>query len=69
MLLSHPAVAEAVSFGAPDPKYGEIVAAAVVLREGEEGGEGLVESIRAHCAKQLSAFKVGGEGLGGEKGG
>eukprot|EP00967_Tisochrysis_lutea_P013984 scaffold15714_cov20-Tisochrysis_lutea.AAC.7 len=33
-LLSHPAVAEAVSFGAPDQKYGEVVAAAVVLRPG-----------------------------------
>ncbi|GBF97305.1 hypothetical protein Rsub_09996 [Raphidocelis subcapitata] len=63
VLLSHPAVSEAVSFGAPDPKYGEVVAAAVVLREGEEGGEELVEAIRAHCAKQLSAFKVPGPGL------
>lgn len=31
VLLSHPFVAEAVSFGAPDEKYGEVVAAAVVL--------------------------------------
>ena len=30
-LLSHPLVTEAVSFGAPDEKYGESVAAAVVL--------------------------------------
>ena len=30
-LLSHPGVAEAVSFSAPDEKYGEVVAAAVVL--------------------------------------
>lgn len=30
-MLSHPFVAEAVSFGAPDEKYGEVVAAAVVL--------------------------------------
>ena len=28
-LLSHPLVTEAVSFGAPDEKYGESVAAAV----------------------------------------
>ncbi len=67
-LLSHPAVAEAVSFGAPDAKYGEIVAAAVVLKEGAlaaaGGDEGaLIEEIRAHCAKQLSGFKVPGPGL------
>lgn len=67
-LLSHPAVAEAVSFGAPDPKYGEVVAAAVVLRDGalsEAGGDAaaLAEAIRAHCGKALSAFKVPGPGL------
>jgi acyl-CoA synthetase (AMP-forming)/AMP-acid ligase II len=67
-LLGHPAVAEAISFGAPDPKYGEIVAAAVVLKDGalaEAGGDAaaLLESIRAHCAKQLSAFKVPAAGL------
>ena len=32
-LLSHPGVAEAVSFAAPDDKYGEVVAAAVVLND------------------------------------
>src|SRR5262245_50637589 len=31
VLLEHPAVAEAVSFGVPDPKYGEEVHGAVVL--------------------------------------
>ena len=31
-LLEHPAVAEAVSFAAPDAKYGEEVHAAVVLK-------------------------------------
>lgn len=69
-LLSHAAVAEAVSFGAPDPKYGEVVAAAVVLREGalEAGADdakraALAEEIRAHCARSLAAFKVPGQGL------
>jgi len=56
-LLSHPAVAEAVSFGAPDEKYGEIVAAAVVLVAGARA-EGVEASIREHASKSLAAFKV-----------
>lgn len=56
-LLTHPAVADAVSFGAPDEKYGESVAAAVVLKPGAKGA-GLEEDIRKHCGKVLSAFKV-----------
>ncbi len=43
-LLAHPAVAEAVSFAAPDEKYGEVVAAAVVLtEEGKKQGDGVGE--------------------------
>ena len=38
LLLTHPAVAEAVSFGVPHKMWGEEVAAAVVLREGRDGG-------------------------------
>ena len=52
-LLSHPAVAEAVAFGAPDSKYGESVRAAVVLRADATVGE-----LRDHCAARLAAFKV-----------
>src|SRR5207248_6343644 len=43
-LLTHPAVAEAVCFGVPDTKYGEEVAAAVVLRR-----EASVADLLAHC--------------------
>ena len=35
VLLKHPAVAEAVAFGVPHPTWGEEVAAAVVLKEGD----------------------------------
>jgi acyl-CoA synthetase (AMP-forming)/AMP-acid ligase II len=52
-LLGHPAVAEAVSFAVPDPKYGECVHAAVVL-----SGEATEEHIRAYCAETLASFKV-----------
>jgi len=53
-------VAEAVCFGVPDEKYGEVVAAAVVLRPGVAAkSEAEVErSVKELCAAKLSAFKV-----------
>ncbi|HYT95069.1 MAG TPA: acyl--CoA ligase, partial [Gemmataceae bacterium] len=53
VLLAHPAVAEAATFGAPDAKYGEEVHAAVVLK-----GEATVEQLQAHCQDRLASFKV-----------
>ena len=53
MSSSHPAVRDAVCFGVPDAKYGELVAAAVTLRADAEPGD-LIE----HCRGQLAAFKV-----------
>jgi acyl-CoA synthetase (AMP-forming)/AMP-acid ligase II len=53
VLLTHPAVAEAVCFGVPDAKYGEEVAAAVVLRGNADEAE-----LIAHCRERLAAFKV-----------
>jgi acyl-CoA synthetase (AMP-forming)/AMP-acid ligase II len=52
-LLTHPAVAEAVCFGVPDAKYGEEVAAAVVLI-----GTASEADLTAHCRERLAAFKV-----------
>jgi acyl-CoA synthetase (AMP-forming)/AMP-acid ligase II len=52
-LLEHPAVAEAVSFAAPDAKYGEEVQAAVVLK-----GSATPAEIQAFCGKRLADFKV-----------
>jgi acyl-CoA synthetase (AMP-forming)/AMP-acid ligase II len=53
VLLEHPAVAEAVSFAAPDAKYGEEVHAAVVLKATTTPAD-----IQAHCLKRLADFKV-----------
>jgi oxalate---CoA ligase len=53
VLLSHPAVRDAVCFGVPDEKYGELVGAAVTL-----GGEAKTADLIAHCREQLAAFKV-----------
>jgi acyl-CoA synthetase (AMP-forming)/AMP-acid ligase II len=53
VLLKHPAVSEAVCFGAPDEKYGEVVHAAVVLRTDSSAAE-----IQAFCRSRLADFKV-----------
>ena len=53
VLLAHPQVVEAVAFGVDDDKYGQIVAAGVVL-EGDAG----VDELRRHTAHSLAAFKV-----------
>eukprot|EP01065_Artemidia_motanka_P033079 TRINITY_DN4003_c4_g1_i1.p1 TRINITY_DN4003_c4_g1~~TRINITY_DN4003_c4_g1_i1.p1 ORF type:complete len:546 (+),score=162.09 TRINITY_DN4003_c4_g1_i1:87-1640(+) len=53
-LAQHPDISEAVSFSAPDPKYGEEVAAAVVLKAGKEiTGDGIQEFL----AGKIAPFK------------
>jgi len=52
VLLSHPAVAEAVCFGIPHPSWGEEVAAAVVLKDAANEAE-----ILAFCKERLAEFK------------
>jgi len=54
-MLSHPAVAEAVSFAMPDEKYGELVAAAIVLKDGQTLDEA---ALKEFLADKLSSFKV-----------
>jgi acyl-CoA synthetase (AMP-forming)/AMP-acid ligase II len=53
VLLTHPAVRDAVCFGIPDEKYGELVGAAVTLGA-EAPGDGLI----AYCRERLAPFKV-----------
>lgn len=53
VLLTHPAVAEAASYAAPDAKYGEEVHAAVVLK-----GDATVQDLQTHCGCHLADFKV-----------
>jgi acyl-CoA synthetase (AMP-forming)/AMP-acid ligase II len=53
VLMTHPAVRDAVCFGVPDDKYGELVGAAVTLVADAE-----VRDLIEHCRQQLAAFKV-----------
>jgi acyl-CoA synthetase (AMP-forming)/AMP-acid ligase II len=52
-LLMHPAVAEVATFAAADPKYGEEVHAAVVLK-----ADATVTELQSHCGRHLADFKV-----------
>jgi acyl-CoA synthetase (AMP-forming)/AMP-acid ligase II len=54
VLLTHPAIAEAVCFGVPHGTWGEEVEAAVVLREGETATNA---DIVAFCKERLADFK------------
>lgn len=56
-LAEHPAVLEAVVFGLPDPRMGEIVAAAVRVREGADLTS-LPSSLVVHCRERISPYKI-----------
>ena len=58
VLLSHPKVAEAVAFGAPDEKFGEVVAAAVVPSGDIGDKEAFIKDLRSHAGSKLAKFKV-----------
>jgi acyl-CoA synthetase (AMP-forming)/AMP-acid ligase II len=53
VLMSHPAVSEAVCFGIADDKYGELVSAAVTLTQDVEA-----RVLIDHCRGRLAPFKV-----------
>jgi acyl-CoA synthetase (AMP-forming)/AMP-acid ligase II len=54
VLLRHPAVADCVVFGVPDRRWGEIVAAAVELRDGQTATP---EELRAAVGAELAGYK------------
>lgn len=53
VLLQHPAVAEAVAFGAPHKAWGEVVVAAVVLK-----GQATEKELIAFARERLADYKV-----------
>lgn len=54
VLMSHPGVAEAGVFGIPDAKWGEIVAAAVVLAP---TGQATAEELTEFCRERMASYK------------
>jgi acetyl-CoA synthetase len=56
-LVSHPKVAEAAVVGASDPMTGQAIVAFVILRgDAGEGGPEVVQELRNHVAKEISAI-------------
>jgi acyl-CoA synthetase (AMP-forming)/AMP-acid ligase II len=55
VLYEHPAVLEASVIGRPDPRWGEVPVAFVVLREGARAG---AEELREFCRERLARFKI-----------
>src|SRR5439155_3702097 len=55
VIYGHPVVREAAVFGIPDPKWGELVTACVVLKPGRTLA---VDDLIAHCRRSLANYKV-----------
>ena len=55
VLLTHPAVKQAYVVGVPDRDTGELVVAAIELRE---GASATAEALAAFCRERLASFKV-----------
>jgi len=55
VIYQHPAVHEAAVFGIPDPQWGELVAAVVVLKPGHAL---TADDLIAHCRRSLANYKI-----------
>ena len=55
VLYAHPAVREAAVFGIPDPQWGELAMACVVLQPGKALS---AEELITHCRRSLANYKI-----------
>ncbi|MCU1311431.1 MAG: AMP-dependent synthetase and ligase [Candidatus Angelobacter sp.] len=55
LLVRHPKVSEVAVIGVPNEKWGEVGAAAVILKSGQSATE---EEIVAYCQSQIAKFKI-----------
>jgi fatty-acyl-CoA synthase len=56
-LYTHPGISDVQIYGVPDEKYGEEVAAAIILKEDASVTE---EDIKEHCRENIASYKVPG---------
>src|SRR5574341_825032 len=57
-LVSHPAVAEAAVIGKPHKTAGEAIKAFVILKQGQQDGRDLIQSLKDHVLKELGKIAV-----------
>jgi acyl-CoA synthetase (AMP-forming)/AMP-acid ligase II len=55
VIYEHPSVREAAVFGIPDPQWGELVMACVVLKPGKALS---VDDLITHCRRSLANYKI-----------
>ena len=55
VIYQHPAVRETAVFGIPDPQWGELVTACVVLKPEKTLG---ADDLIAHCRRFLANYKI-----------
>ena len=55
VIYEHPSVREAAVFGIPDPQWGELVTACVVLKPGKALA---ADDLITHCRRSLANYKV-----------
>jgi long-chain acyl-CoA synthetase len=55
VIYAHPAILEVAVFGIPDPQWGELVMACVVLKPGNTL---TIDDLIAHCRRTLANYKI-----------
>ena len=55
VIYEHPAVREAAVFGIPDPQWGELVMACIVLKPGKAPS---ADELITHCRRSLANYKI-----------